>query len=324
MPLIAAASASAAWRRGRGTGVGTAGRRRPDPRSDRRGSTAPPAVAASVTTAIPVTGDRPGSPSNAAGEATPRRGRRAPPPSRPRRCSRPPRPRAAGAPRSTARCAALGPRASARRSSKVRNSRKLNSRLTSAGSGCIASSPGMSIGASRRSTVTSWFLRTRCLVLGERRPELRRQLVEVGEHAVEPAVGRDQLGGGLLPHPGNAGQVVARVAAQRGVLGVLRRRDAGAVEDAGLVVEHVVADTAAVVEHLDVRVAHELVGVAVAGDDHDVVAALDGLFGGGGDQVVGLVAGQLDHRHAERRRAPRAPTPSAGAARRAPPRAWAL
>ena len=55
--------------------------------------------------------------------------------------------------------------------------------------------------------------------------ELRRLLVGVGEDAVEPAVLRDQLGRGLLPHAGNAGQVVGRVAAQRGVLRVQRGRD---------------------------------------------------------------------------------------------------
>ena len=83
----------------------------------------------------------------------------------------------------------------------------------------------------------------------------------------------DQLGRRLLADAGHAGQVVARVAAQRGVLRVLRRRHAGALDDAGLVVERVVADAAAVVEHLDVGVLDELVGVAVAGDDDDVVAA---------------------------------------------------
>ena len=79
------------------------------------------------------------------------------------------------------------------------------------------------------------------------------------------------------PTPGHAGQVVGRVAAQRGVLEVLRRRDAGALDDAGLVVERVVGDAAPVVEHLDVRVLDELVAVAVAGDDDDVVAARRGL-----------------------------------------------
>ena len=55
---------------------------------------------------------------------------------------------------------------------------------------------------------------------------LRRQLVEVLEDPFEDAVGGDELGRGLLADPGNAGQVVARVAAQRRVLGILRGRDA--------------------------------------------------------------------------------------------------
>ena len=38
----------------------------------------------------------------------------------------------------------------------------------------------------------------------EVRAQLRRLLVEVLEDAVEPAVGGDELGGGLLPHPGHA------------------------------------------------------------------------------------------------------------------------
>ena len=48
--------------------------------------------------------------------------------------------------------------------------------------------------------------------------------------------------------------------------------DAGALDDAGLVVERVVGHAAPVVEHLDVRVVDELVRVAVAGDDDDVDA----------------------------------------------------
>ena len=121
----------------------------------------------------------------------------------------------------------------------------------------------------------------------------------MGEDPVETAVGRDQLGRRLLADPGYAGQVVAGVATQRGVLRVLRRRDAGALEDPGLVVQRVIADAATVVEHLDVRVADELVGVAIAGDDDDVVAPRVGLLGGRGDEVVGLEPGELAHRHPE-------------------------
>ena len=52
---------------------------------------------------------------------------------------------------------------------------------------------------------------------------LRRELVEVLEDPFERAVRVDELGRGLLADAGDAGQVVAGVAAQRGVLGVLLR-----------------------------------------------------------------------------------------------------
>ncbi len=84
---------------------------------------------------------------------------------------------------------------------------------------------------------------------------LRRELVEVLEDALEVPVGGHELGRGLLADAGDAGEVVARVAAERRVLRVLRRRDPGALEDPGFVVERVVGDATPVVEHLDVRVA---------------------------------------------------------------------
>ena len=128
------------------------------------------------------------------------------------------------------------------------------------------------------------------LVFDQRRLQLRRLRVDVGEDAVEAAVLVDQLGRRLLPHPGHAGQVVAGVAAQRGVLRVERRRDPGLLLDAGLVVERVVADPAPVVEHLHVRIGDELVAVAVAGDDDHVVAVVDEQVDRRGDEVVGLPA----------------------------------
>ena len=71
-----------------------------------------------------------------------------------------------------------------------------------------------------RSTITSAFWRTCASCSARFCAQLRRLLVEVGEDAVEAAVGVDQLGRRLLPHAGHAGQVVGRVAAQRGVLRV--------------------------------------------------------------------------------------------------------
>ena len=71
-------------------------------------------------------------------------------------------------------------------------------------------------------------------------------------------------------------------------------RTPGALLDAGFVVEGVVADATLVVEHPHVRVGHELIAVAVAGDDDDVVVALDERVDTCGDQVVGLPPGEVD------------------------------
>ena len=130
-------------------------------------------------------------------------------------------------------------------------------------------------------------------------PQLGGQLVEVGEHAVEVAVLVDELGRSLLADARNTRQVVGGIAAQSGVLGILGRRHPGALLDAGLVVEGVVADPAPVVEHLHQRILDELVGVAVAGDDDDLVALVPRTRGQGGDHVVGLVAGHVDDRDAQ-------------------------
>ena len=115
------------------------------------------------------------------------------------------------------------------------------------------------------------------------------QLVEMVEDPLDRPVGGDELGGGLLPDPGDAGQVVAGVAPQRRVVGVLLGgHAAGALHDAGLVVERVVGDAPLVVEDPDVGVVDELERVAVAGDDDDVDAGLVGLGGQGRDDVVGF------------------------------------
>jgi len=124
--------------------------------------------------------------------------------------------------------------------------------------------------------------------------------VEVLEDAVEPAVGGDELGGGLLPHPGHAGEVVGRVAAQGGVLRVHRRRHPGALEDPGLVVVGVLGDASLDVDDAHVGVLDELVGVAVAGEDEDVVTGLATLGRQGGEDVVGLEAWGLEDRDLQR------------------------
>ena len=124
---------------------------------------------------------------------------------------------------------------------------------------------------------------------------LRRKLVEMLEDPFEVAVGGDELGGGLLTDARHARQVVAGVAPQRRVLRVLLRGDpTAALDDPRFVVEGVLGHAALVVEHFDVRVAHELVGVAVAGDDDHVDAGGAGLGRERRDHVVGFDAGDLE------------------------------
>ena len=109
------------------------------------------------------------------------------------------------------------------------------------------------------------------------------------EDAFERSVGGHELGGRLLADARNAGEVVARVAAQRRVLRILRRRYSPTpLRDAGFVVERVIGDTALVVEHLDVRVGDQLERVSIAGHN-DHIDAVGGGFGREGrDHVVGL------------------------------------
>ena len=74
------------------------------------------------------------------------------------------------------------------------------------------------------------------------------------------------------PMPGTPGRLSLGSPRSAAYSGYCAGGDAGALDDPRLVVEHVVGHAAPVVEHLDVRVADELVGVAVAGDDDDVDA----------------------------------------------------
>ena len=184
------------------------------------------------------------------------------------------------------------PRASVSRSARLWNSRKSNRRRTSSTSGSLRSrsSTVTPTGTSTMSCMSSAFCRTLRLVLGEVGAQLGRLLVEVLEDAVDAAVGGDELGGRLLADARHARQVVGRVAPQRRVLEVEAGRHARASLDALLVVEHVVGHAAPVVEHLDVRVLHQLVHVAVARDHDDVEPGVAALRGQRGDDVVGLVA----------------------------------
>ena len=126
-------------------------------------------------------------------------------------------------------------------------------------------------------------------------PDLALDLIDVVDQVRHVAVLLDELGGGLLPQPGDAGQVVAGVAAQRCELGVLRRRQAVLLLDRVRGHPAHVRHPAAVVEHGDPLV-DELEGIPVAGDDQDVHAVGGGLGGEGRDDVVGLETLSADDR----------------------------
>ena len=132
-------------------------------------------------------------------------------------------------------------------------------------------------------------------------PELGRQVVQGAEDPVQPSPFVDQLGRGLLAHPGHSGQVVAGVAPQGRILHVVGGPHAGAVQDAGLVVQLALRPPVrvVVVEHLDPGVLHQLVGVAVAGYDDHVIAGVAALGGQGGEHVVGLVARRVHRGHGQ-------------------------
>ena len=138
------------------------------------------------------------------------------------------------------------------------------------------------------------------LGLGQVLAQPGRELLQGGEDPVEPSPFVDELRGGLLPHSGHSREVVAGVAPERRVGDIVRGPYTGALGDAGLVVQLVVRHPPHVVEHPQVGVLHQLVGVAVAGHDDHVVAAVAACGGQGGDHVVGLEAGCVDHRYAQR------------------------
>ena len=121
--------------------------------------------------------------------------------------------------------------------------------------------------------------------------ELRGLVGHVLIQLVDGAVGVDELGRGLLPHPVHSGQVVGGVASQGGVGHVVRRLHPGALLNAGLVVEGVVGHPPLVVEHPNVGVFHQLVGIPVAGDHDHVLAPVAGLGGQRCDHIVGLHPG---------------------------------
>ena len=121
------------------------------------------------------------------------------------------------------------------------------------------------------SSVSSRLSRTLGQVRAQRVTDLALDLVDVVDQRLQRPVLGDPLGGGLLPHARDAGQVVARVAAQRREVGVLRRGEPVLLLDGLRGEPGELADALVRVEHRDV-VADQLQRVAVAGDHQHPVA----------------------------------------------------
>ena len=136
-------------------------------------------------------------------------------------------------------------------------------------------------------------------VIAQRIPGLARHLVDPAHQLVEGAEVPDPLGRGLLPHPRDRRQVVARVAAQRGEVRVLGRGEAVLLLNRRRVHPPQVAHAPARVEHGHVR-RDQLVGVPVAGDDQDLEPLRLGLRHQGRDHVVRLEPVELDPRDLQR------------------------
>jgi hypothetical protein len=124
-------------------------------------------------------------------------------------------------------------------------------------------------------------------------PDPRCELLDVGHHALGAPVLLHELGRGLLPHPGDPGDVVGRIALQGHVVQILLRRQAESLLDRRDVVVDDVRDPPPVEHHLDPR-PDELEEVPVRGDHHRLHPLFPGTEGQRGDGVVGLVPVHLD------------------------------
>ena len=153
---------------------------------------------------------------------------------------------------------------------------------------------------SRTRRISSRLSRTRLAVLRQERPQLLgRHLVEVLVQRVERAPRGDQLRRRLLPHPGDARDVVRGVALERLVVQHLVRPQAPALVDLREVVGHRVGDAAAEGDHQPRALADQLEHVQVAGEDRHLEAGGLRLARERRDHVVGLEALPLVDRDAQ-------------------------
>jgi hypothetical protein len=128
-----------------------------------------------------------------------------------------------------------------------------------------------------------------------------RDVVDVVEHALERAELLQQLRRRLVADPGNAGDVVRRVALEAVEVGDQLGPDAVAVDHGLVVVDLRVRDAATGRHHAHARLGvDDLERVPVAGDDHHGDALVAGALGDRGDDVVGLEAVDLHVAVAER------------------------
>ena len=160
---------------------------------------------------------------------------------------------------------------------------------------------GSSTSRSRR---LSWRLRrTSSMMLPEVAADDAGDLVGVLEQGVERAELTEPLHRGLLAHLRDPGKVVARLADQRGDVGILLGRDPVAVDNRGRVVALELRHALHVgIQQGDV-VVHELDRVSIARAHQDLVPQLGTLRREGGQDVVGLDVLLLQHCDAHRREA---------------------
>jgi hypothetical protein len=130
-------------------------------------------------------------------------------------------------------------------------------------------------------------------VFAQRPPAGRRELVDVLEHALEGPVLRDQLAGGLVADPGNAGDVVGGVALETDEVRHLLGRHPVACEDPLRGVDVDVRDPARGHHQRD-AVGDQLKRVAVGRDDGGLDPRLVGSRSERGDDVVRLPALELE------------------------------
>ena len=138
-------------------------------------------------------------------------------------------------------------------------------------------------------------------IRAQRVTDLAAHRVDVVDQRLQRAVLDDPFRRRLLAHARDAGQVVARVAAQGGEVGVLLRGQAVFLDHGRRGEAGQLADAFARIEHRHV-VGDQLQRIAVTGDHQHPVALVFGLRRQRGDQVVGFEARFGEHRNAQRRK----------------------